>query len=109
LLVFFVLTFFFSVLLFIFDETLFDAVFFFLFFFHIELFTLFLFFMLFINFTRGFPNLASSFICDSILCSVAATGVTNDVLAVGVESEAEFWLTGIMYDPLYLPYKHRPV
>ena len=65
--------------------------------------------MLFINFTRGFPNLTSFFICDSALCSVAATGVTNDVLAVGVESEAEFWLTGIMYDPLYLPYKHRPV
>lgn len=89
LLVFFVLTFFLSVLLFIFDETLFDAVFL-LFFFHIELFTLFLFVMLFTNFTRGFPNLASSFICDSALCSVAATGVTNDVLAVGIESEAVF-------------------
>jgi hypothetical protein len=80
LLVFFVLTFLLSVLLFIFDETLFDAVFFFLLlFFYIELFTLFLFFMLFTNFTRGFPNLTSSFICDSTLCSV---------LAVGVESEA---------------------
>jgi hypothetical protein len=39
--------------------------------------------MLFTNFTRGFPNLTSSFICDSTLCSV---------LAVGVESEAVLWL-----------------
>jgi hypothetical protein len=42
---FFVLTFFLCVLLFIFDETLFDAVFLLFCFFHIELFTLFLFFL----------------------------------------------------------------